>query len=353
MKLKKILAQSLAVAMVLSSVPVANFTALAAEDPAAYASDDAGIVAATETDVLPAPYGYKNLQLTVGPDVKITTSANTEITESSGNVLAANGANNGASPLQFDNSGDKWINFHFEEAKKVSGLLYKNRYQTNGPVKIARVDVKKQGSDDYITVYQTESASAWTNPNSGAVHEALFNTVSDVTDVKFYAVATHYNGEGNRDTVKADAMRILTIEDNSAATATALTSDENSGTATVSIPGSTVSGTTMSVSKGVTVKYQAKAAEGRRFLGWRNASGDVLSYDTTYTTTVSDDITLTAVFESDIYQGTIEMPFENLMVKVPVNYDTILRKYYGDYMELPPENQRVSAHHFKAFFIKE
>lgn len=32
MKLKKILAQSLAVAMVLSSVPVANFTALAAED---------------------------------------------------------------------------------------------------------------------------------------------------------------------------------------------------------------------------------------------------------------------------------------------------------------------------------
>lgn len=297
MKLKKILAQSLAVAMVLSSVPVANFTALAAEDTAAYASDDASTVDAT-ADALPAPYGYTNLQLTVGPDVKITTSANTEITESSGNVLAANGANNGASPLQFDNSGDKWINFHFSEAKKVSGLLYKNRYQTNGPVKIARVDVKKQGSDDYITVYQTESASAWTNPNSGAVHEALFNTVSDVTDVKFYAVATHYNGEGNRDTVKADAMRILTIEDNSAATATALTSDENSGTATVSIPGSTVSGTTMSVSKGVTVKYQAKAAEGRRFLGWRNASGDVLSYDTTYTTTVSDDITLTAVFEN-------------------------------------------------------
>lgn len=47
MKLKKILAQSLAVAMVLSSVPVANFTALAAEDTAAYASDDASTVDAT------------------------------------------------------------------------------------------------------------------------------------------------------------------------------------------------------------------------------------------------------------------------------------------------------------------
>lgn len=179
MKLKKILAQSLAVAMVLSSVPVANFTALAAEDTVAYASDDASTVDAT-ADALPAPYGYKNLQLTVKKDVEITTSANTEITESSGNVLAANGD----SLLQFSNSGDKWINFHFSEAKKVSGLLYKNRYQTNGPVKIARVDVKKQGSDAYVTVYQTETASAWTNPtNGGAVHEALFNTVSDVTDV--------------------------------------------------------------------------------------------------------------------------------------------------------------------------
>lgn len=296
MKLKKILAQSLAVAMVLSSVPVANFTTLAAEDTAAYASDDASTVDAT-ADALPAPYGYKNLQLTVKTDVEITTSANTEITESSGNVLAANGD----SLLQFSNSGDKWINFHFSEAKKVSGLLYKNRYQTNGPVKIARVDVKKQGSDAYITVYQTETASAWANPNGGAVHEALFNTVSDVTDVKFYAVATHYSGEGNRDTVKADVMRILTTEDDSVVTATALTSDENSGTATVSIPDSTVSGTTMSVSKGVTVKYQAKEADAGKFAGWRDETGRIVSNDATYTTTVSDNITLTAVFK-DYYE---------------------------------------------------
>lgn len=298
MKLKKILAQSLAVAMVLSSVPVANFTALAAEDTAAYASDDAGTVAATETDALPAPYGYTNLQLTVGTDVEITTSANTTITASNGNVLAANGD----SRLEFSNSGDKWINFHFQEAKKVSGLLYKNKYQTNGPVKIARVDVKKKGSDAYVTVYQTETASAWANPNpNNAVYEALFNTVSDVTDVKFYAVATHYSGEVNRDTVKADVMRILTTEDDSAVTATALTSDENSGTATVSIPGSTVSDTTMSVSKGVTVKYQAKEADAGKFAGWCDETGRIVSNDATYTTTVSDNITLTAVFK-DYYE---------------------------------------------------
>lgn len=297
MKLKKILAQTLAAAMVLTSIPVADFTVFAAEDVAAYVSDDAGTDAATETDALPAPYGYTNLQLTVGTDVEITTSANTTITASNGNVLAANGD----SRLEFSNSGDKWINFHFQEAKKVSGLLYKNRYQTNGPVKIARVDVKKQGSDAYVTVYQTETASEWTNPNGGAVHEALFNTVSDVTDVKFYAVATHYSGEGNRDTVKADVMRILTTEDDSAVTATALTSDENSGTATVSIPGSTVSDTTMSVSKGVTVKYQAKEADAGKFAGWCDETGRIVSNDATYTTTVSDNITLTAVFK-DYYE---------------------------------------------------
>lgn len=297
MKLKKILAQSLAVAMVLSSVPVANFTALAAEDPAAYVSDDAGTAAATETDALPAPYGYKNLQLTVGTDVEITTSANTEITENShNNVLAANGD----SWLEFENSGDKWINFHFREAKKVSGLLYKNQYQTNGPVKIARVDVKKQGSDAYVTVYQTETASAWAN--DGAVHEALFNTVSDLTDVKFYAVETHCSAESTSVYMKANAMRILTTEDGSAVTASVSTSDATKGTATVSIPDSTVRGTTISVSKGVPVKYQATATEAGEFVEWRDATGKIVSNDAVYTTTAEKDTVLTAVFRDAYYE---------------------------------------------------
>ena len=289
MKLKKILAQSLAVAMVLSSVPVANFTALAAEDTAAYASDDASTVDAT-TDAFPAPYGYKNLQLTVGTDVEITTSANTEITESSGNNILKDQF------LWFENAGDKWINYHFTTPQKISGLLYKQVEQTNGHVKIARVDVRKHGSNEYETVYQTAASSAW--KNDATVYAALFGTVSDVEDVKFYAVDT-YGTVTNR--LHVQTMRILTTEDDSAVTATALTSDENSGTATVSIPDSTVSGTTMSVSKGVTVKYQAKEADAGKFAGWRDETGRIVSNDATYTTTVSDNITLTAVFK-DYYE---------------------------------------------------
>ncbi|WP_287389020.1 LicD family protein, partial [Lachnospira sp.] len=36
----------------------------------------------------------------------------------------------------------------------------------------------------------------------------------------------------------------------------------------------------------------------------------------------------------------IDVPFEDTTVKMVKNYDEFLRKEYGDYMELPPEDQR-------------
>lgn len=36
----------------------------------------------------------------------------------------------------------------------------------------------------------------------------------------------------------------------------------------------------------------------------------------------------------------IDLPFENIIVKVPKEYDTILTRNYGDYMTLPPVEQR-------------
>ncbi|AVK62032.1 LicD family protein [Lactobacillus sp. CBA3605] len=37
-------------------------------------------------------------------------------------------------------------------------------------------------------------------------------------------------------------------------------------------------------------------------------------------------------------------PFESMQVKIPQAYDAILTRMYGDYMQLPPENQRVEKH---------
>ncbi|TGD19562.1 LicD family protein [Levilactobacillus suantsaiihabitans] len=40
----------------------------------------------------------------------------------------------------------------------------------------------------------------------------------------------------------------------------------------------------------------------------------------------------------------IPVPFEQLTVQVPRNYDKILQRLYGDYLTLPPESQRTEKH---------
>lgn len=44
-------------------------------------------------------------------------------------------------------------------------------------------------------------------------------------------------------------------------------------------------------------------------------------------------------FDSYVLQN-----FESLQVRVPIGYDAILKKMYGNYMELPPVDKRVSHH---------
>lgn len=45
----------------------------------------------------------------------------------------------------------------------------------------------------------------------------------------------------------------------------------------------------------------------------------------------------------------IPVEFEGKFYKAPIEYDKWLRAFYGDYMQLPPENKRVPHHKFKAF----
>lgn len=47
------------------------------------------------------------------------------------------------------------------------------------------------------------------------------------------------------------------------------------------------------------------------------------------------------VFEDEII-NLLDMPFEDMTVKVPVGYDQILKRNYGNYWELPPKEQRVN-----------
>lgn len=46
----------------------------------------------------------------------------------------------------------------------------------------------------------------------------------------------------------------------------------------------------------------------------------------------------------DLFNDTILTPYENTMLRVPAAYDAFLTGRYGDYMQLPPEEERVPCH---------
>lgn len=50
------------------------------------------------------------------------------------------------------------------------------------------------------------------------------------------------------------------------------------------------------------------------------------------------------------FEKTVEVPFEDKLFDAPVGFDEYLSTQYGDYMQLPPEDKRVS-HHMQAFII--
>lgn len=63
-------------------------------------------------------------------------------------------------------------------------------------------------------------------------------------------------------------------------------------------------------------------------------------------------------WESNAYpredlEETMEMRFEDQTFLVPAAYDRILRRDYGDYMQLPPEEDRIGHHYYKAYLREE
>lgn len=55
------------------------------------------------------------------------------------------------------------------------------------------------------------------------------------------------------------------------------------------------------------------------------------------------------IFPKKWFDDTIMMPFEEYEFRVPKEYDKVLRHEYGDYMQLPPERDRIGHHYFKAY----
>lgn len=57
-----------------------------------------------------------------------------------------------------------------------------------------------------------------------------------------------------------------------------------------------------------------------------------------------------SVFYKKWFDKAISIEFENHLFSAPIGYDEMLHQLYDKYMELPPENKRVSRHSYKAFY---
>jgi len=55
------------------------------------------------------------------------------------------------------------------------------------------------------------------------------------------------------------------------------------------------------------------------------------------------------IFKKEWFDELVDWPFEKYTFKVPKCYDDVLRLTYGDYMKLPPEEDRIGHHYFKAY----
>lgn len=55
------------------------------------------------------------------------------------------------------------------------------------------------------------------------------------------------------------------------------------------------------------------------------------------------------MLKKEMFEDYELMNFENIKLKAPKNWDKFLKQYYGDYMELPPEEKRVLTHGYKLF----
>ena len=53
---------------------------------------------------------------------------------------------------------------------------------------------------------------------------------------------------------------------------------------------------------------------------------------------------------SSFFEEFVNLEFENNMFMSIAKYDEYLKSEYGDYMQLPPKEQRVPIHGYKAYY---
>lgn len=84
------------------------------------------------------------------------------------------------------------------------------------------------------------------------------------------------------------------------------------------------------------LKYLYKKANAIASKYMDDPQNDVMSFYSPYR--------LKDVFQRNNWETMIDGVFEGQKILIPKNYDLILTQIYGDYMKLPPEDQRITRH---------
>ena len=85
-----------------------------------------------------------------------------------------------------------------------------------------------------------------------------------------------------------------------------------------------------------------------RYKMWRKAEREMTQYRIEDCEKITELVTgpryMQNEFPKEIFASAVMVPFEDTEMPIPVGYDTYLRTVFGDYMQLPPEDQRRPHH---------
>lgn len=85
---------------------------------------------------------------------------------------------------------------------------------------------------------------------------------------------------------------------------------------------------------------------GKPLWKWDNIVMQYRDSETKYVKDYHCDFLHKQFFEHDVFGDGVEMEFEGKMYVIPKDYDKYLTISYGDYMQLPPEKERVLKHNY-------
>lgn len=95
-----------------------------------------------------------------------------------------------------------------------------------------------------------------------------------------------------------------------------------------------------------------------RIIGWKFFNKKVIKLASKYDYNTSKYLACTTlaskikyVYPREYFEQTTQLEFEGQKYNVPKGYHQILTQTYGNYMEYPPVEQRVSLHSFDAYYL--